>query len=443
MINKFNPKEAKFFKPLILFSVFIAGFCFMLFEINLFRAVSNLAGSTVMASTLLFSVFMGGYGFGALYIGKKAVSASNLYRFFSILLIITSIGGAFSYFSVNNIFSNIYEFLYNFGIGKSVVTLTVITIIVISLFIPSFLTGGILPIATKLLSRTQQDIPAKIGQIYALDTFGSSIGGLLTGFILNRYLGQYQTVIIASTVLLITGLLFLFSSVKQKNSVISQENNQKKEINPTFQNKNILITALFATLLFGFVVNGMQVILIRVFKIYLINAIYSFTLITSLIILGLFIGSWIFKNISQKRRLSINVLVRAVVFMGFLLPFILLTIINIPQWIMFPLNDVFNSEMFRVLGIPVLATIITVLPLSILSGFAFPLANSIFATDLSKTSEQIGKVVMFNTIGAVLGPLFITFIFVKFFGVSNSLLILSAIVFICSTILTFLIKNHY
>jgi spermidine synthase len=180
----------------------------------------------------------------------------------------------------------------------------------------------------------------------------------------------------------------------------------------------------------------MQVLLIRVFKIYLINAIYSFTLITSLIILGLFIGSLTFKTFCKKSIPSVNVLIKTVTFTGFLILFMLLLILHLPQWVMFPLNQIFESSLYRMLGIPIFATIITVLPLAFLSGFAFPLANALYATHLAKASQQIGKTVMFNTIGAVLGPLFAAFILIHFFGVAKSMLLLSGIVFICVSILT-------
>ncbi|MDR2971381.1 MAG: fused MFS/spermidine synthase, partial [Bacteroidales bacterium] len=427
------------FATFLLFTVFLSGFCFLVFEINLYRAISNLLGSTVTASTLVLSVFMGGYGFGALFLGKKANKSSNLQRFFSILIIVTSLGGFLSYFSINHLFSDIYEHLYTIGAGKTVTNIIVYFIVVLCLFIPSFLMGGILPVATRILSNTRQEIAVKIGHVYALDTFGSAIGGLLTGFILNRYLGQYQTVIMAALVLIFVGGLLRFFN-KQENT-ISPIKVKDDDIKQIALSKKISIAVLFTTLLFGFVVNGMQVLLIRVFKIYLINAIYSFTLITSLIILGLFIGSWTFKKMSSKKILSVNLLIKIVIITGFLIPAILLILLHLPQWIMFPVGAVFDGNLYRVLGIPILSTLITVLPLAFLSGFSFPFVNSIFATNLSKSSGQIGKVMMFNTIGAVLGPLVTTFVLIYFFGISHSLLILSGIVFISSLFLTYLTKE--
>ena len=423
----------------LLFAVFLSGFCFLVFEINLFRAISNLLGSTVTASTLVLSVFMGGYGVGALFLGKKATQNSNRVRFLSITLILLGLGGLFSYFTVNNFFSNIYENLYALGSGKAVANLLVYSIVVLCLLIPSFFMGGILPVATQLLSNTRQDISVKVGHVYALDTLGSAFGGLLTGFLLNRYLGQYQTVILSAVTLVFAGCFIIFKKYDEENT---QSITKDEEINENIPNKHVKIAALVTTLLFGFVVNGMQVLLIRAFKIYLINAVYSFTLITSLIILGLFIGSWTFKTMSKKKIFTTQTLIKTLLITGFLIPFILLIIINLPQWIMIPFSVVFKGEMFRVIGIPILATIITVLPLAFVSGFAFPLINALYATQLNNASEQIGKVMMFNTIGSVLGPLVTTFILIHFFGISRSVLILSGTVFVILLFLIHFTKNR-
>ncbi|MCL2246357.1 MAG: fused MFS/spermidine synthase [Lentimicrobiaceae bacterium] len=423
----------------LLFAVFLSGFCFLVLEINLFRSISNLLGSTVTASTLVLSVFMGGYGMGALWLGKKAAHCSNKLRFFSILLILMGLGGLFSYFTVNNLFSNIYENLYAWGCGKLSANLAAYSIVTLSLLIPSFFMGGILPVTTRLLSNTRQDIAVKVGHVYALDTLGSAIGGLLAGFVLNRYFGQCQTVVLATVTLVFAGAFFLF---RKHEDAPPQPAINDEEIKQVHRNSPIQIATLVTTLLFGFVVNGMQVLLIRIFKIYLINAIYSFTLITSLIILGLFIGSWVFKTMSKKKIFTTQTLIKTVLVTGFLIPFILLIIINLPQWIMIPLSTVFKGEMFRVIGIPILATIITVLPLAFVSGFAFPLINALYANQLNKASEQIGKVMMFNTIGSVLGPLATTFILLHFFGISRSVLILSGTVFVILMFLIYWTKNR-
>lgn len=425
---------------LLFIAIFFAGFCFLLFEINLFRAISHLLGSTVTASTLVLSVFMGGYGFGSLFLGKKAVSVSNKLQFFSAVLIWAGLGGALSYFAVNHLFSHIYEMLFSVNAGKIIADLTVYLIVIVCLFIPSFFMGGILPVATQLLSQTQQEIPVKIGHVYALDTLGSAIGGLLTGFVLNRFLGQNQSVIMGTVMLLIIGGFILLKAREKGNDIIL-EKFQDTDTKKKPQDKNIRVAALLSTLLFGFAVTGMQVLLIRVFKIYLLNAVYSFSLITSLIILGLFIGSWTFKTLNKKREFTVKTLVNMVMATGLLIPFILLIMLNLPQWVMFPLGNIFDNNLFRVLVIPVLSTVITVLPLAFLSGFAFPLANSLYADSLTKVSEQIGKTVMFNAIGSVFGPLVAAFILMNFFGVSRAMLILAGLVFICALILTKLVQK--
>lgn len=430
----------------ILVAVFFAGFGFLLFEVNIFRAVSNLLGSTITASTIVISVFMGGYGSGAFIFGKKAVAVHNLAYFFTVILALFAIGGAFSYFILNNLFSNIYEILFRRGLNTESANTIVYCITVIVLFVPPFLVGGILPVATQLLIRNKQDISVKVGHVYALDTFGSAIGGILTGFFMNRYLGQTQTILGITAILLLLTLFVKHKISEPETTNINHEPSPKSKIKEsaiTVPDKKICTTALASALLLGFAMNAMQVLLIRAFKIYLINAVYSFTLITSLVILGLFIGSWIFKTLSQKQILTIKTLLTSVIFFGILLPCVLWLTLNLPEKIMFPLNQIFNNQLFRVIGIPIAAAVTAVLPLSIISGFVFPLACSLYTTEISQASKQIGKVVMLNTIGSVLGPLVATFLLVRFLGVSYTIIWIAVIIFLCGTVLIYMLKDKF
>jgi spermidine synthase len=427
-----NPKNNT---RIVLLSAFVAGFAFLVFEINLFRALSNLFGATVVASTMVLSVFMGGYGFGSLFFGNSATRSPNLMTLFSKILGLVGAGGIASYIFINNLLPGFYGFLFSVGFGSFPAKTVVYFLAIVVLFIPSFMMGGILPVATKLVAQKRADISKTIGFVYALDTLGSAIGGLITGFILNRYLGQFQSVLISGALMTITAFLVYKFSVDWKPTAL--ESFTQKALASTSDRKSKIIILLSATL-FGFGMNALQVLLIRVFKIYLINTIYSFALITSVVILGLFAGSYIYKSVSKKREFSLSFLLIFLTLFGFLAVANIFVVEKIPSLIMFPLGEIINNQLFRMLGIPFIASFITVLPLAVVSGFAFPLACTLNSNNIETVGRSVGMVIMFNTIGAVIGPLLAAFLLIPVFGILKGMLVVAGLTVLSALIFRFM-----
>ena len=165
----------------IFLATFIAGFVFLVFELTCFEPY-QIYSTTVSASTLVLSIFMGGYGFGSLYFGNRAKPNVNIIKLFGQLLFSFGVSGFIVYLAINNILPGFQNLLLQTINNSIVVTAIIYTLVVVLLFIPSFFMGGVLPLATKIVTRTHNEIAKSVGNIYALDTLGSALGGLLTGF---------------------------------------------------------------------------------------------------------------------------------------------------------------------------------------------------------------------------------------------------------------------
>jgi spermidine synthase len=75
----------------------------------------------------------------------------------------------------------------------------------------------------------------------------------------------------------------------------------------------------------------------------------------------------------------------------------------------------------------VYSTIISVLPFSVLLGFAFPFACKIFIRKEEKAALGIGRVYVFESIGSVLGGLVLTFYLILYFHPFEIISILSLV----------------
>ena len=154
---------------------------------------------------------MAGLGIGSIYFGRKVDRITNRLKLFSFLefgIGITS----FIILIVLRYLPTLYRTIYLGLNSKESSILLIIAISSVIMFVPTFLMGGTLPVLSKVFIRNREKIGKGIGTLYALNTAGSVIGALLTGFFFIAYFGQTITQIIAITINLILGLVALLLS---------------------------------------------------------------------------------------------------------------------------------------------------------------------------------------------------------------------------------------
>jgi spermidine synthase len=403
--------------------IFLSGFVFLIFEVSWFRLLSLVIGSTTLSSTIVLITFLSGIGVGAYFWSKRTPEKNSIQQLF-ILNGCIALSGFASYFVIKLGIPQIYS-LFSANSLSSTSTILGFIIAAITLFVPAFFMGGVLPLISQIATISNQNISKILGKIYTSETLGSVLGGLFTGFVLLKYLGQFNTMILASSILLFLAILLKF--VPKNWSLSNTENSIEKPV--THQNKSTKSvdlkttwkTALVATFVCGFVVVSMQIIWLRFFKVYFVNTSYTFALISSMVILGLFIGSWLFsaRTASIKNRtktLFISLMLMAVftlIDFGFLM--------NLPSIIMLPLATAQEAYFLRILIIPVIAAILIILPLTIVSGFCFPLIWSMVIENHEHIGQRVGMVIFSNSVGSVLGPIITTFILIPWLGAALSI----------------------
>jgi spermidine synthase len=410
--------------------VFLAGFSFLIYEVSWFRMLSLVLGATVSATTIVLVAFMAGFGLGAWYWGRFDRKRINSQSLLSTLLLSTGLIGFLSFFLISNGIPGVYSILNGAGLSLSFSGFIVFMCAVILLFIPAFFMGGILPVSAGLLIRETAGLPGMVGRVYAWETFGSTLGGLATGFILIRLLGQQNTVFLAAAINILIALpLFYYSSQPETESILHTQPDIKKpeRLNVAGKKGNIpdqpinRYVALVGTFIFGFAVIGLQVAWFRIFRIYMTNTSYTFSLIASMVILGLFAGSRTFAATGGKRNSSRTMLyLLLIAAVSVLIGFGIL--MKLPQLIMFPLAGDQDAYFMRIIIIPVISALLVILPVTFLSGYAFPLACSLYTADFRKVSQSIGQILLFNTAGSIIGPLITAFLLIPLKGAGLSVL---------------------
>ncbi len=409
-------------------------------------------GATVKASTIVLVAFMAGFGVGAWFWGRLAGSRFTHRRLLSMLLLFIGLAGLLSYFSIQNGLPALYVALAHagFSVGQSGMVALLISLLV--LLVPAFFMGGVLPVVSGLLVHSNDELASKVGHIYAWETLGSTLGGLATGFFLIKFLGQQNTVFLAVLLNFISLLPLLFyaapdglptGDISEEGDVKPGKRKDKLKSTDGLQNFNLnRYISVLGTFAFGFAAIGLQVAWFRIFRIYMTNTGYTFSLISSVVILGLFAGSQYFasrgaKNPAPRTMLNLMLISSVVIIAGFFL------LINLPQWVMFPLVGDQDAYMMRIIVIPIISSLLVILPMTFLSGYAFPLACSLYASGSDEVSNSIGRVLFFNTLGTIAGPLLAAFVLIPLLGAGLSVVFFAFFLLITAYLLTRKLKTGH
>ncbi|MDA3838356.1 MAG: fused MFS/spermidine synthase [Candidatus Delongbacteria bacterium] len=435
MFNKFNSQRV-----ILTLVVFFTSVSFLVYEVTWDRILGLYLGTTVHASTIVISAFMAGLGLGSLYLGKKADKSKDPVRFLVYLLatiglvnllvylLLQLIPTIYKYNAINDVLGDSIEiFVYAFALSV--------------VFSSAFFIGGIMPIVSRIYLSLGNNISSSIGNTFAADTFGSSIGGLLAGFVLLRYPGMKGTVFLVSTVNILLAIL--------TNILIKKNKYSSKKLEESLDDKKIKIKTVGRelpklSLVVAFVsgLTGLiaQVVWLRIFKIYLTNTSYTFSLIVSVIIFGYFIGSLLFKKITTDESDILKNLLLGLFSAGIVVALGVLVFVNAPQWIIIPLHETLTTPASRILLPPVILSLLTVLPQAVIAGFIFTTAARLYSDNSKNVSISFSRVYFINTIGGFIGPFIAAFLLIPYVGVVRSLLIVAFINVLVSIILIFKMK---
>ncbi len=424
--------------------VFLTGVSFLIYEVSWFRMLSLALGATVKASTIVLVAYMGGFGLGAWFWGRLAGRKFTHRRLLMVLLIAIGISGLLAFLAIQFGLPYFYGFLASMGLGVGESGVIALLVSLLLMLIPAFFMGGVLPVASGLFIHSDALLASKVGHLYAWETLGSALGGLATGFLLIRLFGQQNTVFIAvglNFISLIPLILYhepdVVPVVNQPKDIPAKPVRKKENIKTNkIAQEHILnrYVAILGTFAFGFAAIGLQIAWFRIFRIYMTNTGYTFSLISSMVILGLFAGSRFFasradRQQSAKTMLNLMVIASAVILVGFFL------LVYLPQLVMFPLVGDEDAYLMRIIVIPVISSLLVILPLTFLSGYAFPLACALYTSGYKEVSDSIGRVLFYNTLGTITGPLLTAFVLIPFLGSGLSVVFFALFLMITAFVL--------
>lgn len=406
-------------KKVILGLLFLSGFASLVYQVLFTRLFNIVFGLFIHSTVMVVATYMIGLAIG--YFLARNIKTSNNLSFYGYLELLIGIYSILVFLTFG-IIDNLYIWLGNYLIVKFILSMVI-------LLIPTTAMGITIPIIVEYLKRTENQ--EMVDKVYGINALGASLGALLSSILFINLLGLTVTFIVA---LLLNIIVFSISIYLSKEPKITLQLTSS-----TLPIRNIGLGFSIIVLLFGFAGMALEILWYRLLVYFVANNTFSFSIVLSVIILGISLGALLYKPLVKLLKTDFYLVVFISFFTG-IYTILSIHILNSSYTLTGWIFNIFGNIFFGILGdnkasetITLLLTrytlvILTAGIISLSSGIIIP---SIFNIVRGFSSENVdsqsisGTILAFNTLGSILGVFLITYLLIPLLGFSNSFLVIS------------------
>lgn len=466
---------------LVFLAFFASGGSGLIFESIWTRLLSHVFGSTSMAISSVLTAFMGGLALGAWLFGKYADRIKHPLLGYAFA---EGVVGIFA-FIVPAIIEGVYPAINSalwrtFEPGAWAFGLIRFVLVTIVLLLPTTMMGASLPLLARHFTRTAgANVGARVGTLYAVNTFGAVLGTFLAGFLLLPGLGLAWTNRIAGlTNLSLAFTIYLFrdrlmgealtmpailtelgnwfrgrrsadvdavavsalaAAAPAEEDGGGKKGKKKKEAGhvavappseePEVFSKGTRYAAVASLAIGGVSAMIYQVVWNRALAMVIGSSIYSFVLILLAFLIGLAGGSALIASVVRRIRGTATALAVVQLLVGLTAIGNYLYLDDMPIFFAKMVADIQAPEdhvaWIQFLGF--VTAIVTVLPSTLFMGMCFPLTVHIWSHGSDRVGEDVGKVYGLNTIGNIIGSFAAGFLLMPLLGMQTAFFIAVAL----------------
>jgi len=403
----------------VIFLLFLcSGVSGLIYEVVWTRLLTVVLGNTVFAVSAVLTVYMGGLALGSFCAGRIIDRRTDPLRVYALLEIAI---GAFGFCSSLLLIQTgpAYVWLHR-TLGEYPALLHVMRYVFsfVLLGLPTTLMGATLPVLSRFAVDRQSVVGLKVGTLYAINTLGAAAGCYAAGFILIGNVGIHLTILSASVLSIIVGLVAWscdrrLSVAAPLPSAAPADGNGEETPRSALR---WLILGAFA--LSGLTALSYEVIWTRILILFLSNTVYAFAAMLTTFLAGVGLGSLVFSSFVDRRKLLVLGLGLMEAAIGF---YALLSIYvfghaeallafgqNFPEW--------------KGTGAGFTKALALMLVPTFLFGGTFPIAARICSSSFARIGARVGELYSWNTVGAIVGAAATGFVLMPLLGLQGSLL---------------------
>ncbi|MCA9528222.1 MAG: fused MFS/spermidine synthase [Myxococcales bacterium] len=399
----------------------ITGAFGLIYEVVWSRYLGLLMGNTAQAHAVVLATFMGGLALGASLFGRLADRVPHGLRLYGWIEVGVGLHAVF----FPEIFSAFTELLGPLaraaGPGTTAMSGFKLLLAALAVLPPAVLMGGTLPVLTRHLTATAGGLRQGVGRLYALNSAGAVLGGLLAGFVLLEALGLPATIAGTGLVNTALGLLAVGLSIRLKPATAAATDGAQAE-DAVEHDAAARRTALWLAAFSGFATMALEVAWIRWFGLMLGSSTHAFTLMLAAFISGIALGSFWLSRARAGRLPLLPLLGGALAVTAAALAVIQQLYDRMP-YLVAHLGRAFAATpdawpwfQAAVYGV---CFLVMCLPTAV-AGLVFP-ATVRLATERGRLGGRLGRVYAVNTVGTMAGSLLTGLVFFQWFGLEGVL----------------------
>lgn len=403
------------FVPLCLL-FFASGVCGLTYQVLWLRLLALVFGVTVHAASTVLASFMAGLALGAVLAERLARRGQPL-RVFSIL----EAGIAASALSTPALLAlaaQLYRPLSELA-PDSLALLTVARFVCSSavLLVPTVLMGATLPVLSHAPIVRAASGP-RLGALYAVNTAGALTGALLTGYVLIGGLGIQRTFYLAAALnlLVAAGAWWL----GRREGVVEPVANAPLSATAAATSDAVpASTVLVVMAVSGFASLALEIVWFRILVQFLPATIYAFTTMLATVLAGIAGGSALAaRHLATPRAWGATLAwVQGATSIVVLLSLAFLGASYAAGWQTSGLTQ---------------AAAAAILPASLLMGYAFPVALTLWTRTAGNAERPVGVLYSANVLGGIAGAVVGGFVLLPRLGSRRALIALAALYLLTS-----------
>jgi predicted membrane-bound spermidine synthase len=416
----------------ILILFFCSGATSLVYEVIWSKYLALLFGSTIQAQTVVLAVFMGGLALGNKLFSRSADRARNplaIYGCIEIGIGLYAFLFSFVYRVADSLFASVGSVL----LEQSSLLLLLKGVLSMALLLgPTILMGGTLPILAAWLQKSTPDPGRRSARFYSVNSFGAVCGAGLAGFWLVEWLGLRKTMDFSALVNGIIGLIAIGIGRMQSAHVL--ETSQCAEASQSTSGQpqasaTVFRWACIMVALTGAVSMGLEVLASRCLCLIFGASLQVFAIVLMAFILGISVGSAMIASPLRKHLRAETTAIFLLLGAALLIGLVVLNIENLVAIYLTaqrglsrnPVGYLYYRTLIAVVSICVLG-----LPAAAL-GSVLPLWIRAASETSDLLGDRVGRLLTWNTLGAVGGSLLTGFVLMPVIGLRGSFTALAAI----------------